>query len=72
MIPGEQLYRHVLKRPELGIDLLKILSQRLANTTKYAIQLEKEVIDYRNKLRSMQGLEELNSNLSKTNFSSTG
>jgi CRP-like cAMP-binding protein len=59
VIPGERLYRHVLKRPELGIDLLKILSQRLANTTKYAIQLEKEVIEYRNKLRSMQGLEEL-------------
>ena len=59
VIPGEQLYRHVLKQPELGIDLLKILSQRLANTTKYAIQLEKEVIEYRNELRSMQGLEDL-------------
>jgi CRP-like cAMP-binding protein len=59
VIPGEQLYQHVMKQPELGIDLLKILSQRLANTTKYAIQLEKEVIEYRNELRSMQGLEEL-------------
>jgi len=59
VIPGEQLYRHVLKQPKLGIDLLKILSQRLANTTKYATRLEKEVIEYRNELRSMQGLDEL-------------
>jgi CRP-like cAMP-binding protein len=59
VIPGEQLYQHVLKQPELGIDLLKILSHRLANTTKYATRLEKEVIAYRNELRSMQGLEEL-------------
>ena len=59
VIPGEQLYQHVLKQPKLGIDLLKILSQRLANTTKYATRLEKEVIEYRNELRSMQGLEEL-------------
>jgi CRP-like cAMP-binding protein len=59
VIPGEQLSEHVMKRPELGIDLLKILSRRLANTTKYAIRLEKEVIEYRNELRSMQGLEEL-------------
>ena len=59
VIPGEQLYEHVMKRPGLGIDLLKILSRRLANTTKYAIRLEKEVIEYRNELRSMQGLEEL-------------
>ena len=59
VIPGEQLYQHVLKQPKLGIDFLKILSQRLANTTKYAIRLEKEVIEYRNELRSLQGLEEL-------------
>jgi CRP-like cAMP-binding protein len=59
VIPGERLYQHVLKQPKLGIDLLKILSRRLANTTKYAIRLEKEVIEYRNELRSMQGLEEL-------------
>jgi CRP-like cAMP-binding protein len=59
VIPGEQLYQHVLKQPKLGIDLLKILSRRLANTTKYATRLEKEVIEYRNELRSIQGLEEL-------------
>ena len=59
VIPGEQLYQHVLKQPKLGIDLLKILSRRLANTTKYAIRLEKEVNEYRNELRSMQGLEEI-------------
>jgi CRP-like cAMP-binding protein len=59
VIPGQKLYQHVLKQPKLGIDLLKILSRRLANTTKYAIRLEKEVNEYRNELRGMQGLEEL-------------
>jgi CRP/FNR family cyclic AMP-dependent transcriptional regulator len=59
VIPGEQLYQHVMKKPELGIDLLKILSRRLANTTKYATRLERDVIENRNKIRSLQGLEEL-------------
>jgi CRP/FNR family cyclic AMP-dependent transcriptional regulator len=59
VIPGEQLYQHVMKKPELGIDLLKILSRRLANTTKYATRLERDIIEYRNKIRSLQGLEEL-------------
>jgi CRP-like cAMP-binding protein len=59
VIPGEHLYQHVLKRPDLGIKLLKILSRRLANTTKYATRLEKEVNEYRNEIRRLQGLEEL-------------
>jgi CRP-like cAMP-binding protein len=59
VIPGEHLFQHVMKRPDLGIKLLKILSRRLANTTKYATRLEKEVNEYRNEIRNLQGLEEL-------------
>jgi len=59
VIPGEQLYQHVMKKPELGINLMKILSRRLANTTKYTTRLEKDIIEYRNEIRSLQGLEKL-------------
>jgi CRP-like cAMP-binding protein len=58
VIPGAQLSAHVMKQPTLGIQLLKMLSGRLANTTKYATRLEREVAGYRNELRSLQGLEE--------------
>ncbi len=59
VIPGKYLYENVMKTPELGIDLLKILSRRLANTTKYATTLEKEVIEYRNEIRNLKGIDEL-------------
>jgi CRP/FNR family transcriptional regulator len=59
VIPGKYLYENVMKTPELGIDLLKILSRRLANTTKYATTLEKEVVEYRNEIRNFKGMDEL-------------
>jgi CRP/FNR family transcriptional regulator len=59
VIPGKYLYENVMKTPELGIDLLKILSRRLANTTKYATTLEKEVVEYRNEIRNLKGMDEL-------------
>jgi CRP-like cAMP-binding protein len=59
VIPGEQVFQHVMKKPELGIKLLKILSRRLANTTKYATRLEREINEYRNRIRGLQGLEEV-------------
>ena len=39
VISGEYLYETVMKKPQIGIDLLKILSARLAKTTKYATKL---------------------------------
>jgi CRP-like cAMP-binding protein len=56
VIPAKNLYDNVLKTPSIGIDLIKILSKRLANTTKYATRLEKEIIETRNELRKLKGL----------------
>ncbi len=58
VIPGKSLYNLVFKRPELGIDLLKILSHRLKMTTKYTTRLEKDIIEYRNELRELKDLDE--------------
>jgi len=56
VIPGNYLYDSILKRPEIGIQLLKILVTRLKNTTKYVSRLEKEVEELRNELRKMDVL----------------
>jgi CRP-like cAMP-binding protein len=58
VIPGKTLYKLVFERPDIGIELLKILSDRLKNTTKYATRLEKEIIEYRNELRRLKDLKE--------------
>jgi CRP-like cAMP-binding protein len=58
VIPGEKLYRLVFEKPDIGIELLKILSDRLKNTTKYATRLEKEIIEYRDELRRLKDLKE--------------
>ena len=58
VISGEYLYETVMKKPQIGIDLLKILSARLAKTTKYATKLENEITEYRNELRKLQGQKE--------------
>jgi len=58
VIPGETLFNLVFKKPEIGIDLLKILSGRLKSTTKYATRLEREIIGYRDELRRLQDLKE--------------
>jgi CRP-like cAMP-binding protein len=58
VIPGKKLYKLVFERPDIGIELLKILSDRLKNTTKYATRLEKEIIEYRNELRRLKDLKE--------------
>ena len=56
VIPGEKLYKLVFEKPDIGIALLKILSDRLKNTTKYATRLEKEIIEYRDELRRLKDL----------------
>ena len=56
VIPGDYLYDSILKKPEIGIQLLKILVIRLKNTTKYVSRLEKEVEELRNKLRETEGI----------------
>jgi CRP/FNR family cyclic AMP-dependent transcriptional regulator len=58
VISGEYLYETVMKKPQIGLDLLKILSARLAKTTKYATKLENEITEYRNELRKLQGKKE--------------
>jgi CRP-like cAMP-binding protein len=58
VIPAEYLYDNVIKNPELGFELIKILSGRLANTTKYATRLEREVGEMRGTIRKLQGVEE--------------
>ena len=55
IISGEYLYDTVMKKPQIGIQLLKILSARLAKTTKYATKLEHEIAKYRNKIRKIEG-----------------
>jgi len=56
IISGEYLYETVMKKPKIGIDLIKILSARLAKTTKHLTHLEHEIIDYRNELRTLKGI----------------
>jgi CRP-like cAMP-binding protein len=58
VIPGDTLFNLVFRKPEIGIDLMKILSDRLKVTTKYAVRLERDIIEYRNELRRMQDLKE--------------
>jgi CRP-like cAMP-binding protein len=58
VIPAEYLHDNVMRNPELGFELIKLLSSRLANTTRYASRLENEVTEMRNRLRELQGLEE--------------
>ena len=68
VIPGNYLYATILKRPEIGIQLLKILVTRLKNTTKYVSRLEKEVEDLRNRLRKIEGLKQGNGNQQKLEY----
>ena len=56
IIPGEYLYESVLKNPEIGFELMKILAERLANTTKFATRLEHDIVRYREELRKLKGL----------------
>jgi CRP-like cAMP-binding protein len=58
VISGEYLYETVMKKPKIGIDLIKILSARLAKTTKHVTRLEHEIIQYRNELRNLKGFAE--------------
>ena len=58
VIPGETLYNLVIKKPDIGIDLMKILSDRLKQTTRYATRLEKEIAEYRNELRQGEDLKD--------------
>jgi len=58
VLSGNYLHDTLLKKPQIGIDLLKILSGRLAKTTKYATKLESEIAEYRDELRKLKGLKE--------------
>ncbi len=58
VIPAEELNERVLKNPRIGIELIKILSRRLANTTKYATRLERDITSTRSELRRIQGIRE--------------
>jgi CRP-like cAMP-binding protein len=58
IISGEYLNETVLKNPKIGLELLKILAERLAKTTKYASKLERDIVKYRNAIRKIKGLKE--------------
>jgi len=58
IMSGEYLNETVLKKPQIGIELIRILSGRLAKTTKYATRLENEINQYRNKLRKLEEVKE--------------
>ena len=58
VLSGNYLHDTLIKKPQIGIDLLKILSGRLAKTTKYATKLESEIAEYRDELRKLKGLKE--------------
>jgi CRP-like cAMP-binding protein len=58
IISGEYLNETVLKNPKIGLELLKILAERLAKTTKYASKLESDIEKYRNAIRKIKGLKE--------------
>ena len=58
VLSGEYLHETVMKKPQIGIDLLKILIGRLAKTTKYATKLEHEIAQYRDELRKLKGVKE--------------
>ena len=58
VIPGETLFNLVIKKPKVGIELLKILSDRLKQTTRYATRLERDINEYRKELRQMRDLKE--------------
>jgi len=58
IIPGDYLYETLFQHPGIAINLLKILAQRLANTTKYAAKLEKDIVMYRDELRTLKGMRE--------------
>jgi CRP-like cAMP-binding protein len=58
IITGEYLNDTVLKNTKIGLELLKIVSERLAKITRYASKLENDIIKYRNEIRKMKGLKE--------------
>ncbi len=58
IITGKYLNDTVLENPKIGIELLKILSERLVKTTRYASKLENDIIKYRNQIRKAKGLKE--------------
>jgi len=58
IIPADYLYENVLKNPEIGIELIQILSRRLTNTTKYATRLERDLISSRAEIRQLKGIKE--------------
>lgn len=58
IITGEYFSEAVLKNPKVGIELIKILSERLEKTTKYATKLENDITRYRNEIRKLKGHKE--------------
>ena len=58
VITADFLQETIMKRPEIGLELIRILSERLLNTTKYATRLETDIVTYRNELRKLKGLKE--------------
>ncbi|MCK5569902.1 MAG: Crp/Fnr family transcriptional regulator, partial [Spirochaetes bacterium] len=58
IISGETFNDAILKNPKVGIELIRILSERLEKTTKYATKLENDITRYRNEIRKIKGQKE--------------
>jgi len=55
IIPGNYLDHVIMQSPRVGINLLKILAHRLRNTTTYLTQVQSDIINYRNEIRTLKG-----------------
>lgn len=58
IITGKSFNDAILTNPKVGIELIKILSERLEKTTKYATKLENDITRYRNEIRKINGQKE--------------
>lgn len=55
VIPGEYMDRIVMERPEIGLNLLKTVVERLHNAGKQIARLEKIVLKYQEEINKIKG-----------------
>lgn len=57
-IPGEYIDNVILANPEIGLNLLKTIANRLHNTSKIAAKLQKTVFKYKKEIEHLKGQKE--------------
>ncbi len=55
VVPGEYMDRIIMEKPEIGLNLLRTVVERLHNAGKQIARLEKLVIDYQNEVNKIKG-----------------